>query len=423
MDKYEVLQQVMTTNCPSLSDRRVLAYQLASFLDDAGAARQILVNRATRVPPIATSLYESFLTLKSDSPQSRSAVLYALASLYSWALTVGKDIDAILLRGLGLAVADVSAFSMWLRSRLGRKGGNQLSAKARANHNQILHWCRQTCIHFITQYAPVDVRSIDRVRQVELVVRSQERAWRMARIKTRRQSIAPDLTDDELQRIERFLHPKNRASIVGEAVANRDYLIWRLTIEFGLRIGEILALRLADCPAPGRSHVSVVRIDERDDGVVDPRGVNAPRPKTLSRDLQPLWPRSPVLGQIGTYSTQFRRARVKVNGRYVHRWVLSHPYLIVTVDGRPLSISSVHDIADEISRSTGIDFHWHLGRHAFFNRMYTLARTNQEMQDLVYWGGWESEKSLLIYSRRARANRARGVLRTENEKWEWMALN
>ena len=400
-----------------------LGFRVSAFLDSAGHARHVLSSRTSGTPGVAASLYESYLALKTDSHRSRSGTLYSVAGLYAWADSVGVDVDALLVGGLGLSASDVSRFSMWLRERLGGVKLADLTPEARSNHNQILHFCGQACVYFITQYGALDNRSIERVRHIEMLVRSQERLWKQKRIKKGRRRVAPNLSDDELRQIETFLLPKNRSADVGEAVAHRDYLIWRLVLEFGLRIGEVLAMRLQDCPGPGRHYLSIVRIEERGDGVVDPRGANAPRPKTLSRDLRQLWSKSNAFQQIGSYSTRYRRGCIKEHGRNVFRWMLPHPFLIVAKDGGPLSMSSAQDIACAIKAGTGIDFHWHLGRHAFFNRMYSLSMTNQELQDLIYWGGWESDKSLLIYSRRARADRARGVMRTENEKWAWMALN
>lgn len=404
-------------------DSPLLSFKLSPFLDERGNARHLLTCRSSGAPKVAASLYESYLSLKTDSHKGRSASLYALATLYSWAESVDIDVDGLLVGGHGLTASEVSAFSIWLRSRLTGGGPEQLSAHDRHNHNQIVHFCRQACVYFISQYGAVNDRSAGRVREIELLVRAQERSWQKQRVKQRKQSVAPDLSDDELRCIEAFLLPKNRASSVSETVAHRDYLMWRLAIEFGLRIGEMLALRLQDCPGPGRDFLSVVRIEERVGDVVDPRGANAPRPKTLSRDLHPLWSGSNIFQLIGSYSSRFRRSRIKEHGRHVFRWCLPHPFLVVATSGKPLSVSSAQDVARKVKAGTGIDFHWHLGRHAFFNRMYQLARSNQEQQDLVYWGGWESEKSLLIYSRKARADRARGIMRTENEKWAWMQLS
>jgi len=403
-------------------DRVSLAYRVISFLDRDAASRYVLTHRESGRVPIASSIYETHLAQKSDSQKTRSGSLYGIATLYSWADERGIDLDARLLSGEGLAPSQISAFSAWLRTRLGEGEKAKLTPESRTTHNQTLHFCRQTCVYFITQYATSASAVAERVLQIELLANSQSREWARVRIKTRKKRVAPDLTDEELVRIEEFLLPENRSRQVAQGIAWRDYLLWRLTIEFGLRIGEVLSLRLQDCPALGRNYISVVRIEERDDGVIDPRRTHAPRPKTLSRDLRFLWKETRLPQLIAQYTTRFRRASVKEHGRQVYRWVLPHPFLIVATNGNPLSISTANDVASAIKNATGINFHWHLARHAFFNRMYLRAKTNQELQDLVYWGGWESDRSLEIYSRRARSDRAKGVMRSENENWSWIAL-
>ena len=96
-------------------------------------------------------------------------------------------------------------------------------------------------------------------------------------------------------------------------------------------------------------------------------------------------------------------------------WDLGHDFLIIDHDfGRPLSVASMTSLAGVISEKTGIHFHWHLGRHAFFNRAYAAIINNPKFtkrkQDLVDWGGWQDEESLLIYSNRARRDAAREAL-------------
>ena len=113
------------------------------------------------------------------------------------------------------------------------------------------------------------------------------------------------------------------------------------------------------------------------------------------------------------------------------RFILPHKFLIVTDDGEPLSKSSASHIAKIIRENTGVDFHWHLGRHAFFNRAYFAATQAEndnsfeiKMTDLVVWGGWSSEESLQLYSERVRADRARYALSIfQNNDNKWGALS
>lgn len=79
-------------------------------------------------------------------------------------------------------------------------------------------------------------------------------------IKVRKRSTAPDMKDEEIAAVEQFLRPESRSESVGEPIAWRDYLMWRMAIEFGIRKSEILAMRLSDCllePRPtSRSYAS-----------------------------------------------------------------------------------------------------------------------------------------------------------------------
>jgi hypothetical protein len=88
-------------------------------------------------------------------------------------------------------------------------------------------------------------------------------------------------------------------------------------------------------------------------------------------------------------------------------------------------------IAQSIKKATGVDFHWHLARHAFFNRAYSAVVDvenptvkDARVADLVVWGGWEDPESLGIYSRRARRERAKTPLHLwQQGNNEWKALN
>lgn len=73
--------------------------------------------------------------------------------------------------------------------------------------------------------------------------------------------------------------------------------------------------------------------------------------------------------------------------------ILSHQH----DKGVPLSIASLQGVAAAIRIGSGVEkFHWHLGRHAFFNRAYASIIDfkekdselhNDRLRDLVYWGG------------------------------------
>lgn len=237
------------------------------------------------------------------------------------------------------------------------------------------------------------------------------------------------MLDEEIAAIEQFLKPNNRSSAVGERIAYRDYLMWRMAIELGLRKGEILAMRTSDCPTRNAPYFKIVRIEERGSDYTDPRP-NPPRPKTLSRDLGLLFDSTVFPKLVSDYVSAYRYKIVVINGKKQKQFLLQHKFLIVAHNGEPLSLRAADDVAKAIKRGTGVDFNWHLARHSFFNRAYAAvagaedadARTAQ-IADIVHWGGWESSKSLEVYSRRARAERARHALMIWREGGnQWNAL-
>lgn len=406
-----------------------LRYQVNAFKNNTEGIRHILVSRETGIPMLASSLYETHLRMKSDSHNSRFIELYYFAHLYSWSESVDLDLDRILLSGSCLSIAQVRSFASWIKST--RTGSNGvIPIQKRKGINSIFGACSVISTWFIQQYAFANIENNRSALDKERLIQAQRRYWKEVQIKSSKDSIAPDLTEDEVSTIEQFLKPTNRANYVGDAIANRDYLIWRMAIEFGMRLGEILAMRTIDCPTRAAPYFRVVRIEMRGDNYFDPRK-NPPRPKTRSRDLGVMLRNSVFPKLVSEYVSGYRYKEMKHFGKKTRQFLLQHNFLIISKHGAPLSIRAADAIAKNIKNNTGIDFNWHLARHAFFNRAYFAVTNidNREEQkvklaDLVYWGGWSDESSLEIYTKRARADRARLALCTwQKGGTEWISLN
>ncbi len=269
---------------------------------------------------------------------------------------------------------------------------------------------------FVDHYCRIDLPPIERNRLIEIQHQASKRAWQTVSKRQPPIDVAPDLSDDDITEIETFL--------VGVASCSnpeprwvRAYLLWRLAIEFGFRIGEILALRLEDCPTRADPSFRIVRTDSRN-GLLDPRGIHAPRPKTLGRSLAPIISNTVFPKLYVDYQADHRLRRTRgASGRIIKGPIVSHSYLITNESGGPLSMFTARSYATTISKETGVAFTWHLARHAFFNRAYAAvarledptARTTR-MADLVYWGGWANPDSLGIYTRRELRERARTAI-------------
>lgn len=401
---------------------RVLPYEAE------GRIRYIFQHAKTYEPSVAMSIYEQYYSLNKGSHKSVKDVLDKLVYFFSWADGEGLDIESMLLRGYTPTPIQVRSFIHWLNQRVSYTGkqANNISAQT---YNKVVEACSAMFVWFVMFYGAFEGRGnqpqVDRERVTNIVTK----LFNKNKKRIRQKRFAEDLTEEEIETIEAYLKPENRVD-ADKSSALRDYLIWRLAIEFGFRAGEILALRLKDLPHGRKQDISIVRIEERGKDYYDPRGAQSPRPKTLSRDLGFALKDSPIPRLISDYVSECRCKVVMRHGKKMKMPILDHVFLIIghrQKNGQPLSTSGMQRIAERISEKVGFDFHWHLVRHAFFNRAYAAvtSETNHEakMLDLVYWGGWADEKSLTLYINRARRHRAEKALMFWQEGgFEWDAL-
>ncbi|WP_174149722.1 site-specific integrase [Leisingera sp. ANG59] len=388
-----------------------------------------MINTRTSIPSVAAGLYEAALA-SAASPNTLSAELQGIRPLFTWADQTRLDLDARLLSGGLLEPREIRAFATWLhRAFLEAADRTTFPSENIKGFNTYLFAAQRMMDWFHTQYA-ADAGHLPRNIAVAKAIETTARVWRERRKRTRVLETAPDLEEDGIAEIETFLHSAASAPSP-DPLWVRGYLIWRLAIEFGFRIGEILALRLEDCPTRMSRAFCIVRVEDRI-GPPDPRGKYAPRPKTLGRELEPVIARSAFPRLLIDYMTTHRVSwRRSPSGARLKRPVVHHTYLVVNDKGDPLPQRSATNLAAYIARETGVDFTWHLARHAFFNRAYeAVARledpTQREVRtgDLVYWGGWSDPESLNIYIRRARQQRARTALRVwGSAALEWKALS
>ncbi len=393
-------------------------YRIPSFMVGE-RPRFIFENTMTLVPSVAVSLYEQYLSYKKGSYNSVNDDLDKIAYLYTWANRENIDIEELLLNGYAPQPIQVRAFAYWL---------SQIDNISLSTYNRVLDVSAAIFVWFIMHYGEFEGRGNKHQLDREKVASSTQALFRNHKKPDRKKRIAEDMSEEDIATIENYLKPENRAAGVDEATAKRDYLMWRLAIEFGFRASEILALRLCDCPHGKQQFIKIVRIEERGKDYHDPRGPRMPRPKTLSRDLGFLIENSPIPELISDYVSEYRSIVVLRNGKITKQPVLKHEFLAIShmrKSGAPLSESGMQRVAQRISEKTGVTFHWHLARHAFFNRAYLSIVNHPELKDklldLVYWGGWSDEKSLQLYVNRARRHRATTALvfwQTGTNTWD-----
>lgn len=400
-----------------------------------GTCRHIIVRQDDARPSLACSLFESHLNYASRSPNSKSAALYGLPYLLTYAETHGFDVEARLLQGQPFLPAEMRGFTYWLETRFKNeeltkgKTSDYLPAARRKTLNNILYGIQRIEAWFVETYHRSNTpgqRAID----IGHIKSTQKRLWESLHQPIKQKPEAKDLTDDEIREIETFLRGIGLGKEATPTGA-RLYLTWRLVIELGLRIGEVLALRLEDCPTRIRPTFKIIRIEERE-GPRDPRSKRPPRPKTLGRELTPIFSNSMLNTVVREYKSAHRYGwkTSQKSGRRIKDYAPDHPYLLVNKFGHPVEQHTATEGAQMITKETGIEFTWHKARHAFFNRAYAaLAQIenpneqNTRMMDLVYWGGWSDPDSLLIYSQRARREHAQSAFTIWQGGQTWNALN
>lgn len=190
----------------------------------------------------------------------------------------------------------------------------------------------------------------------------------------------------------------------------RNWLMFCLAEQHGLRIGEILKLTIEDILSLTPAGPLTANIRRRPDDPRDTR-THPPAVKTLERVLE-------LTGRLRWGFRLYLTARLPMG-----RVAGSSPYLFVTEAGNPMSYWSAREALLVLGKLAGVSgLTWHKLRHTWAE---SLARElfeqngieEQAIEKLRYLGGW-SEKSLtpFHYIRNAIRESANQFLRKRNER-------
>ncbi len=213
------------------------------------------------------------------------------------------------------------------------------------------------------------------------------------------------LTDDEVASVRAAISPHEEAS--GEwrfledgfspVTALRNWLMFEMALELGLRRGELLKLRLDSLPRGSEEGLKIRRYpdDPYDSRRIEPGVKTAERILPVSRQL---------LQTIRAYMT-LPPPLGRVKGR--------SPYLFVTRTGTPLSIDTARDLMQAIGHRSGVSpLSWHRLRHTWAERIaVVLLEQPNGLDRLMYLGGWTHPASPKRYIQQAVAQQAGETLR------------
>lgn len=325
--------------------------------------------------------------------------LFILGKLYTWAWEIGGyDLDEHLLHGQLPDAREFESLVAHLREQGQPKGETAVISPNTVNKylgsiESFLVWS----LDYACPPLSLEQRR-GRAWQLAVTCRSlryrgnpsrRKRPLSEAEVATVRVTLSPQWDD-----IGRWYFSENGFT---PSNALRNWLMVEIALQLGLRLGELLKLRLDSLPRGGQKALLVRR---HPDDIHDTRR-HEPAVKTAERGL-------PVdvslLAMIGHYVT---------GGAPYGRVGGKSPYLFVTDEGQPLSIGRTQDIIKIIGRQCDIkNLSWHRLRHTWAEQLaaYLLEIPNGRDQ-LMYLGGWTNPQSPQRYIQDAVAEQAQVTLR------------
>ena len=375
--------------------------------------------------------------------------LNELRSLLRWEQLQGRDLESEFREGRLLSVADVVSIRDFAAKRLDRgkatrrsndrvlrfleaglaPGTNPAGVSKEVHHNRLTTIANY--VHFLAQ--TVTARRGDR----ELAAAVDRMATRLRQHRPRgmgsNQNDDPHRLSPPAALVNDFIavgsegHPEN--PFRNASIQRRNELIFRLLYETGIRLGELLSLRLDNIQTGDEPSITVRRTH---DDKHDPRAYQ-PVSKTKERTISI------------TDNLDIKLYRYSMNDRAATPGANRHPYLFVThrkgkTCGQPLSVSSVSNKLFGSMRRVRPEFaviHPHSFRH-YKNYVFSKAvdehnrraRSGEdptiepiseglELRMRADLNGHRSLKSGEAYNRRhVREATDRAVLGTQQRQWD-----
>lgn len=227
-------------------------------------------------------------------------------------------------------------------------------------------------------------------------------------------TLVSDLNDSELERFTAIISYRNpNAYGVNEHVRFRNYICAMIMLRYGLRMGELLSLRVEDI-VMGR--ISEIRVVRRPDDPKDPR---KPRPKVkrLARQLPIDEPN--FAKELSEYIDLHREAMMEAGDAD------DHDYLIVSDEGAPLHPNTLGQYFRILRGRHPTDLPEnltaHMLRHTFSTRVERHLREQgvkeqKRKEILAALRGDSSTESQDVYVRQEVIRQGQKSLRAYHEK-------
>lgn len=370
---------------------------------DTGERLPCLVDAASWIPARVALRWAMRYRRYRVQSSTLAANLRVLGKVYRWTQeAAGFDLDDRLTGGRTLQNREIESLA---RSFRGNTSAQELDTGAFDQHLAIvedfLKWSldsenRGGC-------RSLDLAQLAQERnRIELILRSLRSGAHAS------DRIEP-LEEAEIRAIRNSIGPRRDAQgilsfpeVFSAHTRLRNWLMFEVALELGIRRGELLKLRLDSLPRGGDDGIRVLRRpdDPHDSRSKEPAVKTAERVIPASRNL---------LTAIRAYLT-YPRPLGRVSGR--------SPYLFVARSGSPVSMDTADDVIAAIGKHSGVSpLSWHRLRHTWAERMAeAFARQPNGMDRLVYLGGWTNPHSATRYIQRALARQAKEAVRSYHRK-------
>jgi integrase len=298
---------------------------------------------------------------------------------YCWADIRGIDLEERLRSGKLLTKAEISGFCKYLRaarteSIIGSIGANNREGSGRipvispATFNAYIGTVKDFLLWAAREFIPNNSAREQLQRTIESAIDRINRSFRSRRMSGKKTVDRRGLTRDEVDEIRRIIEPGLEANPFKRSLQLRNYLIFVLMLETGLRRGELLKLKVRHLPRGAKTTLSVER---KPDDIDDPR-LNEPRVKTLMREIE-------ISKQLSIALWRYVRECLRKGSN-------SDDFLFRSVrDGLPLNSSGVNWLFSQIVKCLPHlkgRLSPHVMRHTYNVR---LVETAQSM-------GWEEKR-------------------------------
>lgn len=359
-----------------------------------------LLFRLTPYQPLLLPLLWVTLNRRYKARETIDKDVRSLKAFYDYCEHICFDLEsAIMEKDFDSTLARYDRFAYWIKSKkktdkvLARitgcnsEGFNQFLGAGTVNAylssvKLFLSWC-------VARYTiPLHekTKNLDAVqRRKDMLIRLLDRMFDSHQLPVKSKNKSEGLEPEEIEKIRHSIHPDHPHNPYSPGARVRNWLIFNLLLETGMRRSELLKLQTIDIQEVNGRCFAVLL-----DRTGDPKDSRKYEPgfKTLERTIEI----SPELYEgLNDYIDYFRRP-IDTSGKLKK---LTHQYLFTNYRGAPLGTKMVNEMFNPLKTLLNLpDLTPHKLRNTFANEFLEFLVENQKIpldaaQDkLRYIGGW-----------------------------------